>query len=549
MVHNNQAIQSLETGTLSPPNGKTRRLIVIVWLFVAIVVLTLGLTYYSIGLLSAARAYVAGEGLWSKAQKDMVYTLARYVRYREEEFYQAYRSSLSVILGDRQARLELEKENPDLQVAYAGFLQGRNHPDDIPGMIGLFRNFRHVPDLAKAIDIWGRADAEVNKLVLIAERVRAEGHTTKLTDANVALLLDEVYQISQRLMPLEDEFSYTLGAATRKAQAVLLFVMFALVLALLALACLFSRRLMRENESVQSALREGEKQLRDLMQFAPLPIVIVRLEDEAVLYANDHALKQFKISPASLQLLKASSFYIQQMDRAQFVAGLRQHGHLSDWEVRLQDTEGTPFWAQISSQIISYQRQDCVFTALSNINERKRFQAELQHRVFHDELTGLPNRAMFMDIFNKLLAQTPHSSHKVFAVLFIDLDRFKIINDDLGHHVGDKLLQQVAQRLKASVRSCDIVSRLGGDEFVVLIQEQAETELIIRLANEICQAMERCYQLGDAQVNITTSIGISCYPRDGTDCLTLLKNADVAMYRAKERGRNNFQFYSGPHGQ
>jgi diguanylate cyclase (GGDEF)-like protein len=532
----------LHVDTVTITDGTSRRLLVIVWLFVAIVVFLLTFTYYSIGILSAGRAYVGGEGLWSKAQKDMIYSLARYAHYHNLAYYQAYLKSLDVSHGDRQARLELEKKNPDLQIATAGFLQGRNHPDDIDGMIKLFRNFRHVREIDRAIELWANADAAIDQLTNVAEHLRAAVESGTLDDIGAQIYIEQIYQINQRLMPMEDEFSYTLGAAARKMQIILLFAMFAAVSVLLIAAFMFSRKLVRQNARLHGALREGEMQLRGLLQSAPLPIAIIRIADEAIMYANEHALAQFKVSPISLNRWKARHFYVRKGDRNQLLAALRIQGNLRDREVLLRDAEGTQFWTLFSSQRISYNRQDCLLTALSNIDARKRAHQELQHRAFHDDLTDLPNRAMFMDTLRRLLAKaTPENT--TFAIFFIDLDRFKIINDELGHEVGDRLLQQVARRLRLSVRQNDIVARLGGDEFVVLIEEFEDTESIMHTAHKILKAMEPDYVLDGHTVSVTSSIGISCYPQDGTDLKALVKNADVAMYRAKEQGRNNAQFY------
>ncbi len=180
---------------------------------------------------------------------------------------------------------------------------------------------------------------------------------------------------------------------------------------------------------------------------------------------------------------------------------------------------------------------------MSNIDARKRSHEEMRHRAFHDELTGLPNRAMFMESTRKLIARA-NPERDVFAILFIDLDRFKLINDDLGHEMGDRLLEQVALRLKANVGPEDIVSRLGGDEFVVLIEVKTDLDAVRQTADNIVQAIAPSFLLDGIEVSVSTSIGISCYPQDGTDLKSLVKNADVAMYQAKDAGRNNAQFYS-----
>ena len=167
----------------------------------------------------------------------------------------------------------------------------------------------------------------------------------------------------------------------------------------------------------------------------------------------------------------------------------------------------------------------------------------VEYLAYHDGLTALPNRSLF----SKLLIQNIHEAsryHRQLAVLFLDLDRFKQINDTLGHDAGDQLLQEVAVRLKACVRASDTVARLGGDEFVVLLPELSEEMYVATTAQKILSAVARPFNLRGKEFRVTASIGISIFAQDGLDEQTLKKNADIAMYQAKQRGKNNFQFYS-----
>jgi diguanylate cyclase (GGDEF)-like protein len=177
-------------------------------------------------------------------------------------------------------------------------------------------------------------------------------------------------------------------------------------------------------------------------------------------------------------------------------------------------------------------------------NEAKLAHAlRVEYLAYHDGLTALPNRSLF----NKLLSQAVSQAqryHRQLAVAFIDLDRFKQINDTLGHEAGDQLLQEVANRLKACVRESDTVARLGGDEFVVLLTELEEEKYAATVAQKIITTIAKPFVLLGQEFRVTASIGISTYPLDGSDEQTLTKNADIAMYQAKEDGKNNFQFYS-----
>jgi diguanylate cyclase (GGDEF)-like protein len=174
--------------------------------------------------------------------------------------------------------------------------------------------------------------------------------------------------------------------------------------------------------------------------------------------------------------------------------------------------------------------------------ERKRYQEELERQANYDGLTGLPNRTLLHD----RLKQAVYSQRNVrsIAVVFIDLDHFKFVNDSLGHNAGDKLLQYVAERLQSAVRDGDTVARLGGDEFVVILNDQGREDVIFRAMQRIVSRVSEPVRINDHELNITCSAGISVYPQDGPDVETLLKNADAAMYRAKSTGRNNFQFFT-----
>ncbi|OGP25503.1 MAG: hypothetical protein A2X99_04390 [Deltaproteobacteria bacterium GWB2_55_19] len=185
-----------------------------------------------------------------------------------------------------------------------------------------------------------------------------------------------------------------------------------------------------------------------------------------------------------------------------------------------------------------------VFTGtIRDITERKNSEESIKHMAYHDHLTGLPNRTLFKDRLEQvLLRETWHK--RTAAVLFLDLDRFKIINDTLGHAFGDELLKEVARRLQKCLREGDTVARLGGDEFTVLLQGVAHVDDIPLVLEKILNTIKRPMTISGQEVLISTSIGVSIFPDDGQDSDTLLKNADTAMYRAKSEGKNNCQFYA-----
>jgi diguanylate cyclase (GGDEF)-like protein len=183
--------------------------------------------------------------------------------------------------------------------------------------------------------------------------------------------------------------------------------------------------------------------------------------------------------------------------------------------------------------------------SFQDITARRLSEDQIARLAHYDELTGLPNRNLFASHLAHALTRARRLDQSV-ALLFIDLDRFKHINDALGHDVGDEVLKIVGERLSEALRASDLLARLGGDEFVVIAEDVAPSEAAAALAAKLIAAVDRPIKVGGHELTLTASLGISRFPNDGTDVQTLLKNADTAMYRAKEQGRNGFQFYS-PH--
>jgi len=175
--------------------------------------------------------------------------------------------------------------------------------------------------------------------------------------------------------------------------------------------------------------------------------------------------------------------------------------------------------------------------------QRHRTLASIHHQAYHDRLTGLPNRQLLDSQLPITLESANANGHNL-AVMFLDLDRFKIINDTLGHAVGDQVLQCAAQRLRNCLREQDIIVRWGGDEFILLLPNLSSAEDAYNIAQRILEALRPAFDIEENQLHITSSIGIALYPHDGEDAETLIKNADIALYRAKEEGRNNYQVYT-----
>ena len=280
--------------------------------FVAVAVVLVALAIFFMELLSAARAYVGGESLWTKAQKQAVQSLVRFAQLRDGEEWRAYQQAIAVPLGDRVAREELEKPAPDFEAARRGFIAGGNHPDDIAGMIRLFRWFRSDDLIDQAIGIWAEADGLIEELTGDAEKLRSavESDAPPLV---LMQLLQQIDDLDQRLTPLEVRFSATLGQATRRTLMRLNIAMAAVALVLTALGLLIARGVAQRGSRVEAQLRASEERFRSLWETTSDAVLIVTV-DHKIRFANPGVRQLFGYSPdelggQSLALLQPEGAY------------------------------------------------------------------------------------------------------------------------------------------------------------------------------------------------------------------------------------------------
>ena len=215
---------------------------------------------------------------------------------------------------------------------------------------------------------------------------------------------------------------------------------------------------------------------------------------------------------------------------------------LRKYEKKLTSREVTFNGYVYDEQITISRHSNLIRIYLSDISERRLAEETLIHQAYHDALTNLPNRKMLMDHLNQMLSRVEWNDRFI-AVMYLDLDHFKRINDTMGHSVGDAFIKVVAEMLVGSLRDGDVVARLGGDEFIIVLYDVAKVQDVTNIAQKVLKLFSRPLNAGGHEVFVTASIGISICPNDGKDGETLLRNADTAMYRAKEQGRNNYQFF------
>ena len=301
-------------------------------------------------------------------------------------------------------------------------------------------------------------------------------------------------------------------------------------------------------KQTEAALRESESQLRLAMEAAQLGMWYWECDTDRFTYSEGLNVLFGRPAESSLASYRDLRERVHPDDRELIEATLRhaiRQGEDFAADYRVVWPDGSVHWIANRGQVHrgADGRAHRLIGVAMNITERKIAEQRVAHMAHHDALTGLPNRVLLRDRIQQAIAQA-HRNGTQLAVLFLDLDRFKNINDSLGHQLGDRLLQSVASRILVCVREGDTVSRVGGDEFVIVIPGIGSASDASSVAGKILEVLASAFHLHGNDLHVAASIGISLYPADGSDAETLMRNADTAMYHAKDSGRANFQFFT-----
>jgi len=303
-----------------------------------------------------------------------------------------------------------------------------------------------------------------------------------------------------------------------------------------------------ERKESSHALREAERRYYNLFENALEGIFRTTVEGQ-YLDANPALARIYGFESAAelISSLKdiRNQLYVQPQRREEFMQLIKARGIVSSFESQVYRKNGEIIWISENARAVPHDDGHvvCYEGTVEDVTERKLYQARIEQQANYDTLTGLANRSLLNERLQQaILAASSYGTR--LGVVFVDLDRFKFINDSLGHHVGDELLRAMAERLKASVRESDTVARLGGDEFVLLINGHGDPEAVAVVLERMLSDISQPWTIAQGDFNVTCSIGVALYPDDGDSADVLLKHADSAMYRAKERGRNNFQFFT-----
>lgn len=303
-----------------------------------------------------------------------------------------------------------------------------------------------------------------------------------------------------------------------------------------------SMRNITPRKKVEEALRISEERYRTLIE--NIPVAINRTTpppNGRFLMVNPAFLRMFGFaSESEAMMCDPVETYFDPEERKIFARQVIEKGGLNAYEMRFRKKDGSTIWGAMTAKAVYDKKSgeplffDCI---IEDVTERKKTEEEMRRLAYYDALTGLPNRALFMDRLNMAIARASREKGRV-ALMMFDLDFFKDVNDTMGHLAGDQLLRGVARRLQKQLRKSDTIARLGGDEFMVIYAGVSDHSQVDMLAGKLLDVFARPFRLDKKQVRITASIGVAVYPDDADDLDMMLRKVDVALYRAKDNGGN-----------
>jgi diguanylate cyclase (GGDEF)-like protein/PAS domain S-box-containing protein len=527
-----------------PTCGK-HRLLRLVSPFVAVVLFQAFLAGLSLETLSSVRAYVGGEGLWSKGQKDAIHFISLYSQTGEEHFFDRFKVAIAIPLSDRSARYALEQRPPDLNAARDGFIGAGNHPDDVPGMIWLFRYFQDVPYMAGAIGHWQETDPFLGQLASLGDAIHEEFSSTPGIAGRAEARKEQINLIDQQLAPIARAFSESLGEGSRSVKFLLTIANFLTAITLVFLIVWHTREMIRQRLIFENALKVEKEQAQ--VTLASLGEAVISTNADGRLeYMNPMAERLTGWTTAEAQgsplnLLFSITDEVTGEANRRLVDQSLCEGVTLDRQFLVRRDSREVAVSIIGAPLHSDGKTAGAVLVLRDVTNEREFVARLSWQASHDALTGLVNRREFETRLGKALDKLFHkpSGH---SLMFLDLDQFKVVNDTCGHAAGDQLLKQTSALLQEVLQAGGLLARLGGDEFGVLL-EDCGTDSAVEIAERLRLAVQELrFVWNGCAFNISVSIGLVHVAEPGAIGETL-QAADVACYTAKEKGRNRVQVY------
>ncbi len=433
----------------------SRKLALILWVFVTLVIVLLILGYQAIETLSAARAYVGGEGLWSKAQKEAVLSLVRYAASHAKEDYQRFQQALQTPLGDKQARLELEKESPNLKMVYDGFLQGRNRPEDIDGMVKLFRRYHRTKYMSEAVATWAVADSLIEELRQLGDEMHREITSSEPNPVTLREIARRVDLVGDRLAPLEDRFSYALGAGARWIAALFLLVTSAATAASLIMGAAVTWLMLRH-------MRQTEERYKHLIDTANDGILVIDAQTGVILEANERSGRLLGVTTSQI-VGRLGEDFCPKSEREEYWQML-QHTvlgtNVTGKEMHLQDAEGRVIAVEVNTSLTELEGKKIIQGIFRDITERKRFEEEVR-------------QAQKMEVIGRLAGGVAHDFNNLLMVILTQLSKIRIGG-------STQALEHIEVIQSASVRAVSLTKQLLAFGRKVLLPETLDLNDLLR---------------------------------------------------------------------
>ncbi|MGE9764134.1 EAL domain-containing protein [Pseudomonas sp. PDM20] len=531
------------------PTRRTTRLLKLVWPFMVVVLLQTLIGSGSFFILSGVRAYVGGESLWSKGQKDAIHYLQLYGQSRDTADYERYRTAIAIPQGDRTFRAALDLSQPDLELARAGALQGGIHPDDVGALIWLYRYFHEYSYFDQAVKMWIIGDAYLDQLEQLSDEMSAKIRANDVRPGDLSYWNSRIQAINDGVTPAAMAFSAALGQGSRMIMWVLLGVNGLTGLALILLAVWRTRKLLHQQRAFESALDTERERAQTTL--AAIGDGVVSLDEhECIAYFNPAAERLIGWDNSMAVGLPLRSL-LRVLDENSQAEGLPLVGQILRGEVDggsetsklIQRLDGTSVAVTlVATPIHADGRVVGVVLVLHDMTRERQYMASLSWQATHDALTGLTNRREF-EFRLKQALESSADSHDQHSLMYLDLDQFKLVNDTCGHAAGDELLRQVCSVLQQCLRDGDTLARLGGDEFGILL-ENCPPDMAVQISERIRLTVQALHFMWEGRgFNITVSIGVVHISAMLVSVEEALRCADMACYMAKEKGRNRAQVF------
>jgi len=548
----------------------SRRLMPLVYALLAMVALILALTWGALQTQGALAGFLNGESVWSKAQKQAVVALDTYAGNGSARSLADFQRNLTVLNTDRWARDTIIAGHYDYDAVVDALRRSDAMPTAIPGVIFILHHFSGAPYMREALRAWRSTDDSIAELGAIATELQDAYALGEVSHEEVARQRERIGAINDLIEPRSKLFSLQVAQGAAWFSQVLFGGVLTAAFIAVLLWVLMARRTL-------ASIRGSEERYRLLFDSAADAIVMIDEGSGRILDANrtasewtgrhvgelvgDRYVHLFTQAVSTLEGRAATNALLGPggdrrpvETQSSLPDGRRLPQAIWDdiaaghnWLGEVQNTrrDGSSYPEQLSiSAIRDAEHQVLYYVAVfTNISAIKQQQQRLEHLARHDPLTGLVNRAEFERHCTEAIA-IAERERLATAVLFIDLDAFKIVNDSYSHAIGDQLLVKVAERIRRQLSDGDVAGRIGGDEFTVLIHHMGLREDARAMAERLLAVLSEPLVVDDYEIVLSASIGIAGYPLDGLDAATLVANADAAMYAAKTEERNTLRFYT-----